>query len=135
MTTVVDPLGTPAPVYNRSGTVILTVVPGAITSGDTQADAIGNDGTVIPAVAQTTVAMVLTSHPSSWNVVVTLSADAEIGDVVEVYPTPGSVTGVQVFPPVGQSISGNAASTGTNKNVQFGVSIGVAYRKVSSSHK
>ena len=136
MTTVIDPLGTPSPVYNRSGTVILAVTPGA-TSGSTQGSAIGNNGTPIPSVAQETVVTVATSFSSgAWNTVVLLPSAAEIGDVVEVYTIPDvSFAQAVVFPNVGESIAALPASTGTNDaaGIGTGTTSGIRLRKVSST--
>lgn len=95
MVTVVDPNGTPAPVYTRSGTTIQT----------------------INASGTTSIGSTLIIAPSGWSVViVTVNVDpddravrlpqsAPIGDVVEVYAT-GSGSTASVFPFSGDSIEG-----------------------------
>lgn len=135
MTTVVNPLTTPVPIFNRSGAALLTLSPGIVTGGSTQADAVGNDGTEIPAIAGIVVVLAQASHPSTWQTVLRLSGDFEVGDVVEVYTLPGSVGTLMVFPPSGSSIGNLAASVGTNTGVGVGInaSSGAVFRKISST--
>ena len=130
MTTVVDPSGTPVPVYNRSGTTIVTVN-GGPTVSSTAGSAIGDDGTPIPSVSQTTIVLAVSApYDGHHNIVFRLPADAEIGDVVEVYRFSGE--NPVVFPNAGEAIGSLAASTGTNTGV--GVSAASAsFRKISST--
>lgn len=97
MTTVVDPLGTPAPTYNRSG---ITIV--AVNGGPTMTP------TPIPHVSGHTVALVTFS---AGNDKVELPSSAEIGDFVEVCPS--AALGGDAFLPGGDSffnIGGNSSS-------------------------
>jgi hypothetical protein len=133
MTTVVDPLGTPTVIYNRSGTAIVTMMGGTAFNG-----AAGNDAPPITRVSQVTVVLVETSVVPGvgYNIYARLPADAEIGDVVEVYAPPPQATNPRVFPNVGESIVPRPVSTGTNYaagcDVDF-VRGGIAFRKVSST--
>ena len=73
MTTVVDPLGTPTPIYNRSGTTIVAV------------NANGSDGTTATVVpVESGVTLVLCTL-SSGNSDVMVPPDMEIGTVIEAY--------------------------------------------------
>jgi hypothetical protein len=109
MTTVVNPNGTPAPVYNRSGITIETV------AGAAQASP-----TLVNVEAGTTVILV-TSAGGSW---VQIPAGLEIGSVIEVYKATYSdsattqLSGGETFV---QGNTGNWAGT-------------VIARKTSSSH-
>lgn len=135
MTTVIDPLGTPIAIFNRSGIAIIPL-DGGLVPGGTTAAGVGNDGTVIPQLAQTTIAIVLTSITGDgWKTIITLSEDAQIGDVVEVYLAPGSTTSGAIFPPVGQAIDNMSVSTGTNTGVSSAVddSTGRRFRKISAT--
>jgi hypothetical protein len=133
MTTVVDPTGTPAIVYNRSGTTIATVV-GGTTS--TPSFPIGNEGIDIPRLSETTVVLGNTVPNSGNDVVFRLPTDAEIGDIVEVYYLGGGSQTPWVFPQVGdQIIPSSESSTGTNSAAGFNIGqpFGSRFRKVSSS--
>jgi hypothetical protein len=132
MTTVVDPAGTPVPVYNRSGTTIVSV------SGGLRSEGIGDEGTPIPRSSGYTVA--LAGMPDNTHNVFKLPSGAEIGDVVELHaiPATGVGQGVMLFPPNGESVNRQAASTGTNDNTVAGTSVtpdqGRVFRKVSSTN-
>lgn len=75
MTTVVDPFGTPAPIYNRSGA---TIIP--LTAGTTSPFA----PTAIVRHTGITIALVTTISSGDFTFV-TLPDDADIGDIVEVH--------------------------------------------------
>ena len=102
MVTVVDPLGTPVPVYNRSGVAIVQVSGGTTMSPG-----------IIPQVSGITVAIVTTSP---GNDKVQLPSGAEIGDVVELVLSGGSGSdtlapaGEDFFPAGSNSIATNAAT-------------------------
>jgi hypothetical protein len=140
MTTVVDPLGSPSMIYNRSGTAIVAMAGGA-TATSAAGSGIGDDANPIPRVCQTTVAMVLTSFGPTHNALARLPEDAEIGDVVEVYQDPASsASSPKIFPNTGEAIGNNPVSTGTNSNAGVTISPnsaglvgGVLFRKVSST--
>lgn len=89
MTTVVDPLGTPVIIYNRSGVAIVEI------------EAANSPVEVVPRVCGHMVVLVTTTQSSSH---VQLPSDAEIGDVVEVHLV--NETHVKVFmdTPSGESI-------------------------------
>lgn len=139
MTTVVDPLGSPSVVYNRSGTAIVGLSGGA-TATSAAGSGIGDDANPIVRVSQTTAALVLTSFGPTHNCLARLPDDAEIGDVVEVYQDPASsASSVQVFPNIGEAIGNNPVSTGTNHSAgvtlspnSAGLIGGICFRKVSS---
>jgi len=139
MTTVVDPLGTPVPIYNRSGAAIISMVGGA-TSGSTVGSGVGDDASPIARVSQATIVLVITSVVDSHHLVlVRLPDDADIGDVAEVYkdPTSGPSNPI-VFPNVGEAIGTLPASTGSNSEAGIQLPSGAAlvggifFRKVSS---
>jgi len=135
MTTVIDPAGTPVPVYSRSGTTIVPLTAGLSPAETTSiAQVVGDDGVEIPSYSQTTVAVVTCSGSSgAYRVAAVLPVAAEIGDVVEVYPT-GS-RDARVYPPVGEAIGSRPASTGAEFESGVGVALlsGTSFRKVSAS--
>lgn len=110
MTTVVDPGGTPVLVYNRSGTTIVEVVGGSTP-------------TPIPHVSCWTVALVTNTV---GNDKVELPSNAEIGDVVEVYPIAGGPDG-EVALPSGDSFFTYGGSSSLPPEA------GVIFRKVTST--
>lgn len=114
MTTVVDPLGTPSPIYNRNGVTIVNVAAG----GSGQSDA-----TPIPAVSGHTVALVGGSGGG-----VLLPSGSDIGDVVEVYIVPPD-NEARVFP-----ASGETLNSGVQPNIALTVSLGGYFRKTSSTN-
>lgn len=91
MMTVVDPGGSPIPIYNRDGLTVANVTANGTTAGS---------GTAITRYSGWTVALVATS---TGNQAVVLPSDAEIGDLVEVYSTLNNGAQAIVFPPSGQS--------------------------------
>jgi hypothetical protein len=100
MTTVVDPSGTPVPVYNRGGTTIASLA----AAGSTQGDA-----AQIQHVAGYTVVLVTVTDTAR---AIELPAGAEVGDVVEVHIASTAGTGVLIFPPNGESLlTGNTSAT------------------------
>jgi len=101
MVTVVDPSGSPEPVFNRSGTTIVEVT----GSGTTQMSA-----TAIPSVSGWTIAIVQATDTPQVDQAVTLPDNAEIGDIVEVYNVIGGYPAL-VFPPAGQSLNSGGQVT------------------------
>ena len=97
MTTVVDPNGTPVPIYNKSGTTIQNIAANGVTQGS---------GTSISTRSETTVVLVTSSTGGGGNTAVVLPDDGDVGDVVEIYATGAFV---DVFPASGHSIGDNAA--------------------------
>lgn len=137
MTTVIDPLGSPTLVFNRSGTGIV-MVDGNSYSGPAP---IGNDGAPIPRVSGVTVAVLRNMALPAAGYIYRLPDDAEVGDVIELYndrsPTlPGEYPNT-VFPAIGESISVRAVSTGTNVSSVAAISIpfgrGARLRKATST--
>jgi hypothetical protein len=116
MTTVVDPSGTPVPVYNRSGVTIVAIT--ANNAGDPSQD----NATAIPRHSGLTVALV--TCPDNNNRAVKLPSDAEIGDVVEVYQMSSSYPAVYAE-------SGGATIGILNATDFINVSGGI-FRKVAS---
>lgn len=95
MTTVVDPTGTPAPVYNKSGTTIVSVEAGHAPppSGPPVPEP-------IPHQSERTISVVdLTNNEEN---AVELPSGADVGDVVEVYHS--GETLLQVMAPSGETI-------------------------------
>jgi hypothetical protein len=96
MTTIIDPNGTPAPVYTRSGTTIQDVI------------AAGNDlSTATPIVAVSGCSVVLVATVAFEFEGVILPDDAQIGDVVEVYNVSGR--SIRVYAPTGETIHSGAS--------------------------
>lgn len=117
MTTVVDPAGSPDPVYNRSGTTIVNLT----ASGDASAGPSG----ATPIVSYSGVTIALVTIPDGNNIGVVLPTNAEIGDVVEVnrYQDNSSGSTVRVWTPSGVTIV---------QNTPLQVSI-ATYRKISAT--
>ena len=78
MTTIVAPSTNPTPIYNRSGVTIDTIAPGLTSSLATAI--VRNSGHTVVVVSPST---------GANGGYVKLPTDAEIGDVVEVYPIEG----------------------------------------------
>lgn len=116
MTTVVDPSGTPAPFYNRSGTTIEL-----ITAGPTNTPFAP---TPIVQYAGTTVVLVTSS---STNDGVELPAGADVGDLVEIHCVAGGY-GLTVYRPSGDTLHG---ATNIQKNIPDSGSR--VFRKVSTT--
>jgi hypothetical protein len=115
MVTVVDPNGTPAPVYTRSGTTIQDVT------------ANGNGGgapTPIVSVSGHSIVIADAFNPSNEDV--ELPSGAEVGDLVEVYAKTNSL---RVWAAAGDAINGTAGSV---TNVEASAT-GRMFRKVSST--
>ncbi len=99
MTTVVDPAGTPVVFFNASGTAIV------LDSGNM------GSPVEIPALSGHVIVLATTQYNPS--VGYSLSADFEVGDVVEIYPaftpvggTPGAPTSSPVFDENSTQITG-----------------------------
>lgn len=112
MTTIIDPSGSPSPVYNRSGTTVMTVVANGTTLGS---------ATPIPYYSGETIVRIEASDDPRHTAVV-LPDDAEIGDTVEAYATGYPAA---VFAPTGTTII-----TSTQKQV---TDDGARFRKVSAT--
>lgn len=98
MTTVIDPAGTPVPVFNRTG---IAVVDMAIDIGPSEPIV------PIPHFAGTTIARVTATDvgdPDDGGV--ELPASAEIGDKVEIAQMSGSAN-FRVYAPAGETIDGS----------------------------
>jgi hypothetical protein len=111
MTTVVDPLGTPIPSYNKSG---ITVVHISGSSSDSPTPVVSVSGTTI----------VMVSSTNGPNVLLPESSD--IGDVLELYSADGAQ--VSAFAPSGVTVNGSqsAASAFSSR--------GVVFRKTSATN-
>ncbi len=100
MTTITDPGGTPSVIYNRDGITIDTMVGGVSPA---EADAVP----IVSYGARTTV--VLVSSPNGRaDSAVSLPADSEIGDVVEMYGVYTTLVGrmrPSVWPHSGDTIA------------------------------
>lgn len=96
MTTVIDPAGTPLPVFNRSGAAIVDVSP-----------AHGGAPATIPHYSSLTIVRVMpTGSPGSGAIQLDLPAGADVGDVVEIHLAQVSAF---VNPPSGEGFfSGNS---------------------------
>lgn len=101
MTTVVDPVGTPVPVYTRSGTTVLSIA----GSGTSQGAA-----TSIPAVSGWTVAVLTGVSPDR---AFKLPSSPQVGDVVEVHAQ--DQDGSLLFPSSGMAIG----TKGTNQSLEI----------------
>lgn len=115
MVTVVDPNGTPAPVYTRSGTTIQDVT--ANSTG-------GSSPTPIVSVSGHSIVIADAFNPSNEDV--ELPSSVEVGDLVEVYAKTNSV---RVWAAAGDTINGTAGSV-TNVEVS---AQGRLFRKISSN--
>lgn len=115
MTTVIDPAGTPVPVFNRSGKAIVDVAP-----------AYGGASVAIPNACGHVIARVTpTGSPGSGVPQVDLPSSASIGDVVEVHPI--AQTTVWVNAPSGELfLNGNALEFAPQSQ-------GRAFRKIDVS--
>lgn len=92
MTTIVDPLGTPVPYYNKSGTAILNMAPTGTTYSTAAA---------IPYVCGH---QIILSSPVYPDLSLTLPVSSEVGDVVEVISITNDDT--RVFAGGGDSLMG-----------------------------
>lgn len=112
MTTILDPGGSPSPIYNKDGTTIDAVACAGLNAAGSAA---------IVRYAQVTVVVATTSVNNRG---LHLPTDAEIGDVVEVYQDTQDPVAV-VYPVTGSLIL-SFGSGGT------GVGSGASFRKVTS---
>lgn len=92
MVTITDPSGTPSVVYNQDGTTISTLT----ASGTTQATA-----AAITRYSGRTI-VIVTAASSQQGVI--LPSDADVGDIIEVYPSKTSTLELFVWPNSGASI-------------------------------
>lgn len=121
MTTVVDPLGTPTPIYNRSG---VAIIPSLTAQGTTSSDA-----AIIPTVSGHTVVIVSAAGHSGYGVM--LPSGADIGDVVELYCA--NLNGSAASAILAYAPSGETLNSGNSDTVNFIPGQGVMLRKVSST--
>lgn len=118
MTTVVDPLGTPVPIFNRGGLAIIEV------------DAVGDtptSGPIIPAFCGHLIAVITSTEN---NYAVRLPTDAEVGDLIEVYLDPSSAFGAAVV--WSQTGEGIGTSSGPS-SMSIGSATGAFLRKVTDT--
>lgn len=115
MTTVLDPSGTPIPIYNNSGTTISFISGNGTGQGS---------GTVIDTPSFVTVIVIACTGS---NYAATLPAGVDIGSIVEAYATGDHAA--NVFPPSGSSIGARP----TNSEVVVSVDYGRRFRKVSAT--
>jgi len=142
MTTVIDPLGTPSVIFNRSGTSIMTIAAGLVTSPT------ANDAPEIPSVCGHMIVLVSTIFRQGLDdsFVIRLPADAEIGDGIEVYPQAATAIPLalpaKVLVPVGNTLYNPTLPTAVGQNNDPGYHVsagggtapGVLFRKVSSTN-
>lgn len=102
MATIVDPLGTPSVIYNRSGTALFT-----INAAGTNV----STGAAIPYVCGHAVAVATWISVSDF--VVVLPTGTEIGDCVEIFCT--TTDSITVLAPTGESVPGGSLSVDKNK--------------------
>lgn len=117
MTTVVDPAGTPSPIYSRSGTTIYGLT------------AQGTDGTttaVISIFSGTTVVLVTTD---SLNNAVLLPSGVEVGSVVEIYKIGDTAGTAFAF-----TSSGDTMNDGSEFIVGATTPSGLRLRKTTSTN-
>jgi len=132
MTTVIDPSGTPSPVYNRSGKTIILGLQGGAQTGPNFPLPIGNVGVPITSYSEVTVVIGL---GNVTGYVLLLPSTAEIGDVVMVGTDPTSTHGIAVFGVIGDSIGSLPANVGTNNLAGLGIDPlrGSTFIKVTST--
>lgn len=118
MTTVVDPLGTPVPIFNRSGTAIVNL--------EAEGDSVF-EGPIIPAVCGHVIAVV---NCTENNFYVRLSNEFEIGSLVEIYMDRAST-----FGGIGiGSISPDTFGTQNSPSTEIcTASCGIMLRKISET--
>jgi len=102
MATIIDPLGTPSVVYNRSGTVLIAI---------DAAGLIASTGAAIPNVCGHTIVV------ATWigvdDQAVVLPSSADIGDIVEIFAVGGET--VRVFAPTGETVAAGVIFVENNK--------------------
>lgn len=123
MTAVVDPNGTPAPVYTRSGTTIQTIA----ASGNTLMSA---TPIVAPSGHSVVIVTTVDNEFTDDDQAVALPDDAQIGDVVEVYQY--GQASVIVFTPTGESIGTPGGGTTSSNTLDSGGHAAI-FRKVSAT--
>lgn len=117
--------------YNRIGFTIVSVTVGTTTSDPPTA----SGAPTIPAYSNQVIALLV--PPSTWNqsdtLVAVMPSDMEVGDVVEVYTTPGTFTGVHpsvlLLP-----ASGETLNSGENPYYSVGIDSGKICRKVTTTN-
>ncbi len=119
MTAIIDPNGTPVPVYSKSGTTIQNITANGTTQGS---------GTVISAPSEWTVILATTSV---GNDAIVLPDSTDIGNVVEVYAN-GSYD-VNVFPASGHSIGDNGTNAAVYSAKSTGYRGGRLFRRMTAT--
>ncbi len=122
MTTIIDPSGTPIPVYNRGGITIVEVTANGVTTGS---------ATEVPAVSGHTVVLVTTTSSPTDQSAVRLPSGAEIGDVVELYHVNNDAH-IIVFPPTGERLGFRTTDESFIMNAGENPGAGAMFRKTKS---
>lgn len=118
MVTVVDPLGTPVPVYNRSGTVVLVPLHAGSEMSPTE----------IPSLAGVTIATLVAEVPAGFLRHYRLpSVGVEVGDVIELY---GVGFSGSILPPDGEAYLDGTTGAITLSNSRNSA----MFRRVDSTH-
>ncbi len=135
MVSIIDPLGTPTPVYNRSGVTVVTVAAGPPVD-----PSVGNstDAPEIPHLSGHTIAIVTTNPghlvDNRTQQPILLPSNAEVGDVVEVYQDggPDGRFSLALYAPVGSSLGpGFSVNNGTSA---FNITVtNIICRKVNAT--
>lgn len=113
MTTVIDPLGTPSVVYNRSGIAIVEV------------ETPDNDPVAVPSVDVGHLIVLVSTHPVGTSThSIDFPANREVGDVIEVHVVEGSHP-VNINLPAGESEHSSSHASPSNNG-------GLIMRKVRS---
>lgn len=100
MMTVVDPGGTPTPVYNQDGVTIAAIT------------ATASPGSPTPIVSYSVTTVVLVTATNTSDAVI-LPSSAQIGDVVEIGVSSGNGFAT-VVPDSGSEINGNGTNVGVH---------------------
>lgn len=101
MLTVIDPDGSPSVVYNRDGTTISSYIASVSTDPPTP----------IVRHSSVTVAHVTASANTDHMI---MPADAEIGDVVEIYVSSGGLGAIHVQPDSGSQLNDSGTDVAIN---------------------
>lgn len=114
MTTIIDPAGTPIPVYNRDGVTVVDIAPDAGSP---------STPTPVPHVSKGTICRVTPVRPvpnQGNNPIVVLPGNAEIGDWVELHGIPGEeALGFNVVAASGEAINQTSPVSGNSGEALF----------------
>lgn len=116
MATIIDPLGTPSIVYNKSGTVLIAM------------NAAGNDastGAAIPNVSGH--AIVVATWVGNSDYAVVLPSGNDIGDIIEIFGVFVFNNTISVFPAAGETVQ-------TGSQVDIRQDRGCRFIKTSSTN-